>query len=120
MLSHFSCVQHCATPTRLSMGFSREEYWSGLPRDLPDPGIKPSSLRFPTLTSGFFTTSFTREAVKNIDVVENRTSALEASSGSLGQLLHLISLDLSFLIPPPLDSRSLVVSPYFLPNSSWE
>ena len=31
----------------LSMGFSREEYWSGLPfpslGDLPDPGIKPKS-----------------------------------------------------------------------------
>ena len=31
----------------LSMGFSREEYWSGLPfpppEELPDPGIKPSS-----------------------------------------------------------------------------
>ena len=29
------------------MGFSRQEYWSGLPRpspDLPDPGIKPASL----------------------------------------------------------------------------
>jgi len=32
----------------LSMGFPRQQYWSGLPfpfpRDLPDPGIKPSSL----------------------------------------------------------------------------
>ena len=31
----------------LSMGFSRKEYWGGLPfpypRDLPDPGIKPRS-----------------------------------------------------------------------------
>ena len=31
----------------LSMGFSRQEYWSGLPfpspGDLPDPGIKPRS-----------------------------------------------------------------------------
>ena len=31
----------------LSMGFSRQEYWNGLPfpspRDLPDPGIKPGS-----------------------------------------------------------------------------
>ena len=31
----------------LSMGFSRQEYWSGLPfsfpRDLPDPGIQPMS-----------------------------------------------------------------------------
>ena len=33
----------------LSMGFSRPEYWSGLPcpppGDLPNPGIKPTSLR---------------------------------------------------------------------------
>ena len=41
----------------LSMGFSRQEYWSGLPfpspGDLPDPGIKPSSLilQADTLTS---------------------------------------------------------------------
>ena len=41
----------------LSMGSSRQEYWSGLPfpspRDLPNPGIKPTS---PALTGGFFTT----------------------------------------------------------------
>ena len=41
----------------LFMGFSREEYWSGLlfplPGDLPDPGIEPSS---PVLVGGFFTT----------------------------------------------------------------
>ena len=34
----------------LSMGFPRQEYWSGLlfpsPRDLPDPGIKPTSPAF--------------------------------------------------------------------------
>ena len=33
--------------TPLSMGFSRQEYWSGLPfpspEDLPDPGIEPRS-----------------------------------------------------------------------------
>ena len=32
----------------MSMGFSRQEYWSGLPfhspEDLPDPGIEPRSL----------------------------------------------------------------------------
>ena len=27
----------------LSMGFSSQEYWSGLPGDLPDPGVKPMS-----------------------------------------------------------------------------
>ena len=40
----------------LSMGFSRQEYWSGLSfpsqRDLPNPGIKPPS---PALAGGFFT-----------------------------------------------------------------
>ena len=41
LLSHVSCVQLCATPQMAahqappSMGFSREEYWSGLP--LPSP-----------------------------------------------------------------------------------
>ena len=39
----------------LSMGFPRQEYWSGLPfpspGDLPDPGIKPTS---PALAGGFF------------------------------------------------------------------
>ena len=43
-----------------SMGFSRQEYWSGLPfstlGDLPDPGIKPESLSSPALVGGFFTT----------------------------------------------------------------
>ena len=44
----------------LSMGFSRQECWSGLPcpspGDLPDPGIKPESLMSPILAGGFFTT----------------------------------------------------------------
>jgi len=47
------------------MGFSRHEYWSGLPgpppRDLPDPGIKPVSLTSPALAGRFFTTSVTWE-----------------------------------------------------------
>ena len=38
----------------LSMGFSRQEYWSGLPCPplgcLPNPGIEPKSLMFPALT----------------------------------------------------------------------
>ena len=47
----------------LLVGFSRQEYRSGLlcppPGDLPDPGIKPGSLMFPALAGGFFTTSVT-------------------------------------------------------------
>ena len=45
------------------MGFSRHEYWSGLPcpppGDLPNPGIEPMSLMAHALSEGFFTTSAT-------------------------------------------------------------
>ena len=43
----------------LSMEFSRQEYWSGLPFPppgaLPDPGVEPKSLVSPALADGFFT-----------------------------------------------------------------
>ena len=46
----------CQAP--LSMEFSRQEYWSGLPCPspgvLPDPGIKPRSLSSPALAGGVF------------------------------------------------------------------
>ena len=58
-------VAHQAPP---SMGFSRQEYWSGLsclpPGDLPDPGIEPESLTSPALADRFFTTSTIRKKVK--------------------------------------------------------
>ena len=70
-LSGVSRVQLFATPwtaahqAPLSMGFSKQEYWSGLPcppaGDLPDPGIEPASLTSPALAGGFFTTSATWE-----------------------------------------------------------
>ena len=48
------------------MGFSRQEFWSGLPcpppGDLPDPEIKPEFLTSPALAGRFFTTSTTWEA----------------------------------------------------------
>ena len=47
----------------LSMGFSRQEYWSGLPcpppGDLPDPGIKPLSLMSAAVGGRFSTTNAT-------------------------------------------------------------
>ena len=50
----------------LSVGFSRQEYWSGLPfpppGDLPYPGIKSVSLTSPALADRFFTTRATWEA----------------------------------------------------------
>ena len=62
LLLLFRCVWLFETPwtvarqAPLSMGFSRQEYWSGLPfpspRNLPDPGHKPAS---PALAGWFFT-----------------------------------------------------------------
>ena len=73
VLSHFSCVQLFETQwtvvhkAPLSMGFSRQEYWSGFPcpplGDLPDPGTEPVSLMSPALAGRFFTTSPTWEAL---------------------------------------------------------
>ena len=61
----------CQVP--LSMGFSRQEYWSGLPYPspgaLPDSGIKSASLMSPALAGGFFATSATWKA--HIDVHHN-------------------------------------------------
>ena len=72
MLSHLSHVQLYATlwtvahRAPLSMGFSKQEYWSQLPcpspGDLPDPGTELSSLTYAALAGGFFTTSATWEA----------------------------------------------------------
>ena len=75
VLSHFSHIQLFATMrivachAPLSMGFPRKENWSGLPcplpGDLPDPGIKPESLKCPALAGGFFTTRATWEVHTN-------------------------------------------------------
>ena len=47
----FETLWTVAQQAPLSMGFSRREYWSGLPHpprwDFPDPGIKPASLHLP-------------------------------------------------------------------------
>ena len=62
VLSHFSHIQLFATQCTvacqapLSMGFSRQKYWSGLPflspGDLPNPGIEPVFLMSPALAAG--------------------------------------------------------------------
>ena len=66
LLSHFSHVRLCATPEMAahkappSLGFSRQEHWSGLPfpspGDLPDPETEPVSPVSPARANGFFTT----------------------------------------------------------------
>ena len=71
MLSHFNHLRlyvalwtvACQAP--LSMGFSRQAYWNGLPfppGDLPNPASESLSLSSPALEDGFFTTSTAWEA----------------------------------------------------------
>ena len=72
VLIHFSCLRLFVNPwivacqAPLSMGFPRQEYWSGLafppPGDLPDSGIETVSLLSPSLARGFSTASATWEA----------------------------------------------------------
>ena len=97
MLNHFSCVRLFVTlwtvacQASLSIGFSRQEYWNGLPcpppGDLPDPGIKPTSLMSPALAAGFFTTSATwgapvinqEESIEQICDYRRQAKQLEGS-----------------------------------------
>ena len=67
-----SCPTLCdpmdiAHQSPLSMGFSKQEYWSGLlhppPGDLPNPGIELAPLTFPALASRFFNTNANWEAI---------------------------------------------------------
>ena len=57
--SYQSCLTLFDPQDLLSMGFSRQEYWSGLPclfpGDLSNPGIQLTSLTSPTLVVAFFT-----------------------------------------------------------------
>ena len=72
VLSHFSCVQLCvmlwtvACQAPLSMGFSTQEHWNGLPcpppGDLVNLGIEPASLMSLALARGFFTPTPPKES----------------------------------------------------------
>ena len=68
----FATLWTVAHQAPLSMKFSRQEYWSGLPfpppGDLPDPGIEPASLISPALPGGFFTTSATWEVLNQASI----------------------------------------------------
>ena len=77
----------------LSLGFSRQGYWSGLscssPGDLPDPRVKPESLTSPDLAGGFSTTKATWG---NPQMFEYFDFALEADE------VDRIQLPLTFLL----------------------
>ena len=68
----------------LSMGSSRQEYWSGLPRpspgDLPHLEIKPVSLRPPALTGGSFTTQAKWKAHFRLRTIEFKDQKIECTN----------------------------------------
>ena len=90
----------------LSMGFPKQEYWSGLPfplpKDLPDPGIKPTS---PVLAGGFFTTEPPGKPCSSQVSTDNEAKWTWLVTLLLSQ--HLLYLDQSFLSMSEL-------------NESWE
>ena len=103
VLGHFSYVRLCVTlwthQAPLSIGFSRQEHWSGLPcpppGDLPDSGIKPASFMSPALPGDrFFTIRATWEAYIYIClwravlcIIECLTVSLTSTYETLGATL---------------------------------
>ena len=83
LFSHYVVSNSFATPwtaarqAPLSMGFCRQEYWSGLsfpsPGDLPDPGIEPAS---PALEGRLFTTEPPEKPPNNFKLYINTIFAI--------------------------------------------
>ena len=104
-----SCVQLFATlwttahQAPLSMGFPRQEYWSGLPfpssGDLSNPGIKPTSLVSPALVARFFTIVASKTVLKIMNflfrknsIKKNNKNQLQSRDNSVYILSHLFSI----------------------------
>ena len=69
----------CQAP--LSMEFSRQEYWSGLPfpppGDLPNPGVKLVSPMSPVLAGGFFATETPGKPIYICITILKKTSKIK-------------------------------------------
>jgi hypothetical protein len=99
VLSCFSRVRLFMIPSTvarqgsLSMGFSRQEHWSGLPfpspGDRPNPGIESMSLMSPALAGRFFTTSTTWEALNLVFTLSYtlKTQTLDLPGGAVDKNL---------------------------------
>ena len=107
VLSPFRCVQlfvnlwTVACQAALSMGFSRQEYWSGLscppPGDLPNPGTELISLMSSALADMFFITNASWEAHKSTGLQQKLNSRAAACKVPPSPSCFT-SLILSFLI----------------------
>ena len=78
VVSEFATLWTLAHRTPLSMRFSRQEYWSGLPfpplGDLSDPGIKAT---FPALPASFFTTEISVKPKELVHTLDKEYSKLD-------------------------------------------
>ena len=97
----------------LSLGFSRQEYWSGLPfpllGDLPNPGTKPVFLESPALAGRFFTTRAIWKGLTdyishyNIETLSANQAMVQSFSGTkyhwVPSLYHMIGqVEVSIII----------------------
>ena len=79
------------------MGFSRQEYWSGLPfpspRDLPNPGIKPGS---PALQADALSSEPPGKPLHSLGLYNNNVSCLKTVSGEKAFWLILLSYNVNY------------------------
>ena len=91
----FSTSRTVAYQAPPSMGFSRLEYWRGLPfpppGDIPDPGTEPMSLMSPALAGEFFTASTAGKPIEYLTLKEFEVQQfqVELSDVSLKQIIRL-------------------------------
>ena len=117
----FATLWTLACKAPLSMGFSRQEYWSGLPcpppGDLPNPGIKPASRMSPALAGGFFTTRTTWEA--HMCVCLYICIYKHHAREQIHTFIYLVSLNLwrVCLLSHSITQSGLTLRPHGLPSS---
>ena len=112
----------CSPPDPLSMGFPRQEHWSGLPfpspGDLPNPGLEPTFLTSPSLAGEFFPASATWEAhvsfyIPISDVSESSSCFKSLSTNGIDHFFschhsNLVCCGVNFCFP-----RDKLCWPYF-------
>ena len=78
------------------MGFSRQEYWRGLPfpppKDPPDPGIELAPFTSPALVGGFFTTASPGEGKSVEPLTELDTVCMSIDKNYFTLLLLIFNL----------------------------
>ena len=101
------------------MGFSRQEYWSGLPfpspADLPNPGIKPASHMSFALALGFFTTRATWETYVAIISLSKRDlrGLLKGSEGSESLTFNIPFISMGGLLETHIALEVWSLDPHF-------